>query len=498
MATKQVFLDAAITDIDQYPKLAMLYRSGDPTVTQHLGAIAAMLAMLSQQTEAATMEAFSKTRPATVLADAAMRGIVPRADGVRMQLEISNPGLQAFTLPAGRVVIDSGGNPYALETPVTVEAGQTARVVAQQGFTRTIAHTVTDSMPFYAIEVPVSDDGSYLSTIAVTDTDGPLQWCNHYNNVAAGERVFHVEVDDLQRVYVRLGFDGVVGVQPVQGAQITLTVGYARGNITPDAGSPFALEYVSGPLEAGAQITAYALVQKGQDPISVDVLRNLARFPSVYTDSAVFLGEFEFLVRKRFPTLQFVSVWNEAVEEVARGMSLDNINTLFVACLSDTGTERVLTQPAGQTVPTQMIAEADLTATQQAIKKVILGADDSYKVRFYTPVRSEIAMVVNARVASSYRATDVQAQIADVLLKAYGSDSPASRRGNFRPLYQQVYELLRNNVPALMGGDSDWTLNIADPTGAQRPELWRYVSPQSLTVNVQVTNVVHASWGFNG
>lgn len=497
MATKQDFLDAALVDIDKYPKLAMLYRAGDPTITQHLGAIASMLAMLSQQTEAAVMEVFHKTRPSTVLADAAMRGIVPRADGVRVQLEIHNPGVQAFSLQALRTVIDSGGNPYVLETPVTVEASGTQRVVARQGFTRTIAHRVTNAAPFYAIEVPASDDGSYLSTIEVSDGQGPLKWSNHYNNVMAGDRVYHVEVDDRQRVYVRFGFDGVVGIQPVEGVEITLSISYARGDIVPEAGSPFALEYVNGPLEAGAQITAYAVVQKGQDPIGIDVLRNLARFPSVYQDSAVFLGEFEFLVRKRFPTLQFASVWNEAAEEVVRGMSLDNINTLFVACLSDTGTERVLSQAHGTNTPAQVIPDAELTDTQKAIKQVILTADDSYKVRFYTPVRSEIPMVVNARVASSYRAQDVKAQIIDVLLKAYGSSSPAARRGYFRPLYQQVYELLRTSVPALMGGDSDWTLNIAEPSGAARPELWRYVSAQSLTVNVDTMNVVQPSWGFN-
>lgn len=497
MKTKQDFLEAALANLDDYPKVAMLYRAGDPRVTQHLGAIASMLAMLSQQTEVAVMEVFNKTRPATILADAAMRGIIPRAEGVRVQLKIHNPSIQALSLQAGRTVVDSGGNPYTLETPVTVEARGDKYVVARQGFVRTISHRVTNAEPFYAIEVPASDDDSHLSTIEVSDGQGALAWSNHYNNVMAGDRVYHVEVDDRQRVYVRFGFDGVVGIQPAEGAEITLSIGYARGDMAPEAGSPFALEYVNDPLEAGAKITAYAVVQKGQDPIDIDVLRNLARFPSVYQDSAVFLGEFEFLVRKRFPTLQFASVWNEAAEEAVRGVSLDNINTLFVACLSDAGTERVLSQAHGTSTPAQVIPDAELTDTQKAIKQVILTADDSYKVRFYTAVRSEIPMIVNARVASSYRAQDVKAQIIDVLLKAYGSSSPAARRGHFRPLYQQVYELLRTNVPALMGGDSDWTLNIAEPSGAARPELWRYVSAQSLTVNVDTMNVVQPSWGFN-
>ncbi len=37
---------------------------------------------------------------------------------------------------------------------------------------------------------------------------------DRYVNTFPDDRVFHIEADDRQRVYVRFGFDGVVGVQP--------------------------------------------------------------------------------------------------------------------------------------------------------------------------------------------------------------------------------------------------------------------------------------------
>jgi hypothetical protein len=61
-----------------------------------------------------------------------------------------------------------------------------------------------------------------------------------------------------------------------------------------------------------------ALLIAGQNPMPMSVLRDLARYPSVYDNNAVFLGEFDFLVRRNFPTLQFLSVWNESAEEQAR------------------------------------------------------------------------------------------------------------------------------------------------------------------------------------
>jgi hypothetical protein len=58
-------------------------------------------------------------------------------------------------------------------------------------------------------------------------------------------------------------------------------------------------------------------------------------------------------------------------------MSLDNINTLFVATLSDVGDEPVLEQPTGDIVAPVKIT--DLTQSQQQIKAKILEADDSYQ-----------------------------------------------------------------------------------------------------------------------
>ena len=92
---------------------------------QHLDAMATMLAMFSAQLETAMSEPFEKTRDATVLADAAMRGIVRKATPARVQIRAANKGSNVFAVESGRTVLDSSGLAYRIETPASVPAGGT-------------------------------------------------------------------------------------------------------------------------------------------------------------------------------------------------------------------------------------------------------------------------------------------------------------------------------------------------------------------------------------
>lgn len=496
MLTKADFQRAIRDSISAYPSVAPLYQAGDPRVMQHLDAMATMLSMLSAQVDAAQAEPFEKVRDSTVLADAAMRGIVRKGKPARVRVRAANKGSASFTVETGRALLDSSGLPYRVETPAVVPPGGEATFEAAQVYTRAIPHTVRRAEPFYAIPVPQADDGSFLCGIGVSDAAGEYEYRDRYVNIGVGERVFHVEADDRQQVYVRLGFEGVVGVQPIDGDELMLSVAYTSGNISPEFGSPFSFEYLGSPNESLIELTMDAMLMAGQDPVAMSVLRDLARYPSTYDNNAVFLGEFDYLVRRNFPSLRFLSVWNEAAEEIVRGPSLDNINTLFVACLSQDGGEAVLPEPAiGQPDPQpETVPESELTETQKRIRAAILSADDSYKVRFVTPVRSKIAMSISAVVSTSYVATDVQGVMREVLLQEFGEESAASRRGSNKPLYQRVYALLKARIPALSDGDADLKVSIAEQE-LPRPEVWRFVSQDSLTISVVTANITTPSWG---
>lgn len=496
MLTKSDFQKAIADSIMAHPAVAPLYQAGDPRILQHLDAMATMLAMFSAQIEGAMSEPFEKSRNATILADAAMRGIVRKAVAARVQVVAKNNGNADFSIESGRVVIDSNGLAYRIETAALVPTGGTATFAAIQQTESVISHVVTNSAPFYAIEIPSAPGDSHLCGISVSDSGGEFVYSDRYVNIAPSERVFHVEVDDRQRAYVRFGFEDVVGSQPQNGDQITLKVIYTAGEINPEYESPFSFEYIRSPLESQIELSMSAMLTAGQNPPSIDVLRDLSRYPSVYDNNAVFLGEFDFLVRRNFTNLQFLAVWNESAEEIARGPKLENINTLFVACLSSIGSEPVLheTDPQAPVSP-ELIKDAALTDTQKAIRDTILKADDSYKVRFFTPVRSEIRVKITAIIATSYVASVVRQSIEKAILSEFGEKAAISKHGKNKPLYQRIYVLLRQKIPALAGIGSDLIVSIDDPASiALRPEMWRYVSPTSLLVSVETTNTITPSW----
>lgn len=496
MLTREDFQQAIDDSVARYPAVGALYRARDPRILQHLDAMATMLAMYSSQLEVAQAEPFEKVRDATVLADASMRGLVPKAQPARVSVRLKNVSNTAFSASPGRPLIDASGRPFRIETPVDAGPGDTVTFEAVQLSEKSRSHTVQSSRAFYAVEIELADDDSWLCGLNVADADGVYAHRERYTNTFADERVYHVEADEQQRIYVRFGQDGVVGVQPEEGASISIASYYSLGRIDDfSPGSPMAFDTMQAPTEAQIEMTLQDVLSSGENPPSMRALRELAKYPSIYNHNAVFLGEFDFLVRRHFPSLQFLSVWNEGVEERHRGMSIDNINALFVACLSAQGEEAVLTQEPGEKAEPFEILEEDLTATQRAVREKIHAADDSYRIRFLACVRAPIPVSVSATVATSYDEGVVREQIRQVMLDQFGEQADQSRRGNSTPLYQQIYQILRQRVPALSVGRADLRVDMGDEASDSRPELWRYVSSESLEVAVGAGNVTVPYWG---
>ena len=483
MKTKADFLAIIDQTADRYDQVAALRRSGDPRWFQHQEAMATMLGMLSQQIEIGMMEPFDKVRDATVLADAALKGIIPKATSARLKLKASNANKSAaFSLAAGRRLADANGNMYEDDRPVLVPAAISdtepgvAMVEVIQRTVRTITHTVTESAGFYAIEIPAAADGRMLSEIAVEDSSGSaFRYAPGFTNVNPGDRVYHVEADAYQRLIVKIGLDGLVGYQPFVGEKLTLMLTDSVGDVRPAAGSPFSLEYAYTPADSLIKIEFSELMVAGSNPIGIADLRELCRYPSTYDDSAVYLGEFDFLVRRQFPNLPFLSIWNEQIEEQVRGANVDNINRLFVSFVPPDG--------------------ADGAATFAAVKKIMLTADDSFDVKQVQSIENPISVSVTAQVSRIHDADGVKAQITQAILSEYGSASAMAKRGMVQVQFKRVYDYLRQSIPALQDEGSDFSVVIAPSSIALRPEHWRFVSPGSLTVTIQAADYNIENWG---
>lgn len=493
MLTKDDFKAAIRDTINNYPSVAPFYQAKDPRILQHLEAMATMLALFSAQVETAMTEPFEKARDATVLADASMRGIIPKGTPARASIRVKNGNSQAFTLAVGRVLLDSNGEEWRAETPITIPAQGDGVIEAAQISETTTTHTVTESVPFYAIPVPVNPSGLHLASIGLSDAAGnAFEFRERFVNTLPDERVFHVEADDRQNLFIRLGYRNVVGVQPTDGDIYTLQLGYTAGDVTVSPGQPFTFDYLLSPFDNYITLSAESVLTPGRNPIDITTLRDLCRYPSVYDHSAVYLGEFDFVVRRAHPDLKFLSVWNETIEESVRGASVDNINTLFIACLSASGDEIVLNQGEAPSV----IPEYRLTEPQKSIRRTILAADNSYRVRFYPPVRMALQVEIDAQIPTSYQAHIVRAQITAALLAEFGDVHANSRRGRNIPLYKQIYDLLRQKIPALsLSNRSDARVYIHNQdTVASAPENWIYLEESGLSVTVNPLNVVNSHW----
>lgn len=477
MLLKDDFLRAIRNSISQYPAAALLYQVGDPRLLASLEAIATMFGMLSQQVDQAAAEPFIKSRDATLLADAALKGVLPMATSARFRLTVTNPTDAPYTLVAGRRLIDSNGKVCAVETSATIPTGGTGTVTAVQSQVRAFDHTVADSVAFYGIEIPASEEDSYIAGLSVTRaSDGQLfSYRPAFCNVAPGELVYTVETDEYRRLFVRFGFQDVVGYQPTVGEVFQIAVTESSGDQRPGQGTPFTLEYSVTPADAAVAIKMDALLEVGSEPMDLPTLRDLLRYPSVYDDNSVFLGNFDFLVRRRLPSLQFLSIWNERVEERARGASIDNINKLFVAVIPQDG--------------------ADLVATRQLIEQIIAGADDSYRIAHVDAVDVLIPVTITAYVGTQNDPAVVDNQIRQSVLAEYGSSTPAAKRGLVATQYTRIYDRLRKDVPALRDPGSDLVVDVGTLGGQSLPEARRYVAPASLAVTVLTQSQSPSNWG---
>lgn len=467
MFLKSDFMAALAAAVSSRPAAATAFNAGDPRLMAQIEAAATMLAMLSQQVDVAEVEPFLKSRKGTVLADASLKGVLPLGRPAKVSIAVANSGAVPVSLAVGRGVLDGKGRRYSIEGAATVPAGGSETITALQLMARTVTHTVAGSTPFYAVLVPESPDGAYLAGVDVADADGAFTYTPEFCNVTAGQKVFHVETDEFRRLVVRFGANDaagqVVGHQPANGDVLTITVRECDGPIELGAGAKFALESTTSAAEGDLTLTLAQTLLPGYGPPDDDVLRVLARYPALHDSNAVYLSNFDFLLRRHIPGIEFLAVWNEQAEEISRGPNVLNINKLFVSI---------------------SVPDAAEPATEALVRQVVARADDSYAVVFVPRAEIEVPVAVLAQVAAVHDTGDVEAQIRASLLSLYGKGTTAAAQGLTRTLRMRaLQEGLKADVPALQDQISDFTVTLG-VTPDPLPEQFRYFSAGSISITV--------------
>lgn len=454
---------------------AALYHAGDPRILQIQESMATMFAMLSQQVEVAAMEPFLKSRDATVLADAALKGLIFTATPSTQVIKVTNKNTSDINIQTGRILLDSNGRQYSVIEPKSVVAGEIAEIKATQINTEVQSHQIDESYPFYEVEVEQPTDGSYISGLSVRVNDELFTPAYKFNGVGIGDKVYHVESDEFKRLTIKFGADNYTGYQVQQGDRVSIEKTTTFGDIQNTPNTPFSLQYVQQEEEHQVILEALRLDTAGTDPVDIATLRNLVKYPSLYDTNAVFLGEFDMLLRSKFHNLAFLRVWNEAEEEIARGAKVENINTLFVSFALPEGSSLIK------------------SAVENQIKSVISVADDSYKVRFVEPVIEKVSCSITAVISRMYDSETVIAQIKGLLLSQYGKNAFAAKQGKIEVKHKGIADLIRSSVQAISDQNGDFYVSVS-PFVNRNPEVFRYMDENSIQVIINTESYQNTQW----
>lgn len=489
MATRSDFEIRLAAWLEDYPEIAQLYSAGDPRIRLQMGAMADFLALVSQEMDISTLEPFLKARDRSILADASNKGILPTATAHRHTLTITNSGSTSVTLSAGRVVTDGQGRPWRLLAGATIAGNGTASVTAEQSEQSTVSYTVPTTETFHQVIIPIGD-GLYLAELAVqletAPTPTPYTRAVRWMNVLPGDAAYRVLTDSMRRIIVELGDTDRAGLTATAADDFTFTLLQTYGKIDALKLREAALTTIADANERNLRFVfaSNGVIRAGADPLTMTQMRLLASYPALYDENAVFLGNFDFLVRRHFAARAgFTSVWNEAMHERAYGsVTYAEMNRIQIAIAATNPLE----QTALEDEVAALIGRAD-SLYAGGVKSV---SNPTGRVIRSTVVERAFAITVTARLAGVHDVDTVKAQIKAALLGRYGKGEPAVSRWLPDGInLQEASTILRTTIPAFQDRISDFSLAGEDVSilDKVKPHEWLYLSSASITVNVTRT-----------
>ncbi len=463
--TKNDFYTKAMQSLSSYPALAARVQAGDVTITQQIGAISHMLAELSWQIGVGEVEPWTKARDSMVLAEATAKGIMPYASAPKWSVNIKNNSDVSNTISAGRRLLDNKGKTWVVTDGLTILPGELGAVTVEQRESKVISHEVTIQGNFYQIEIPPLDLDQYLISVDVVRSSDQMKFkkVERFNNVEPNELVYHIGADETMRLWVEFGLAGVAGYIPMVGEKFEIILHYTQGPATLESAAPFSFEYsYNTDVDRQTELFALSMVFSGGLPFSIPEMREMVNFPSLHDENAVFLSEYQFLITRHLSPFVFLSVWNEELEEDIRGANVANINHLFVSFIK---------------------SGADVTEIQARIREIVRIADNSLRVKFVDTAEKTIPMTINLRLSSLHDEESVKAKIRDLILLMYGRNSVFARRGRVRINWQATAKKIKESIVELQDNVSDFSLMVDEDDSKVKPEEFRYVSVESLSIN---------------
>lgn len=477
--TQSDFEKRLVAEIND-PEIIERYSAQDPLVLQQIRSNAAYLSLISQDIDIATLEPFIKTRDRSIIADATNKGILPTAIAAQHIIIIVNNGKETVNLTQGRMIEDNQGRPWRLLQSATITTDSSVEVRVEQSEYREISYTPPMIEPFHKFEVKLNDD-LYLANISLRDDNSPNP--NNYEikprwmNVAPLENVINVTTDSYKRIYIEFGDDDKAGC--TVSTNKTYTVGilesYGEVDISQLSNASLIDTYTNDEQRISLKFKKSGLLKSGVSPLTVNQLRVMASYPSLYDENAVFLGNFDYLVRRKFISrTNFIAVWNEQIQEKYFGVTWKDINHLNI-CISAKNS-----------------GEQDLIVEE--IKQLISRSDSLYdnRVNVHEVVEKSFVIAITGRVAAVHDIDSVKAQITGLLVEKYGKGALSASRWLLNGFnIQEVAKLLKDNIPAFQDKIHDFSITV--PKVIYKPNEWIYMSNIDISLE-RTAEVLEASW----
>lgn len=462
-----------LINLQDYPEIALRYQNGDPRVVAALQAQAGMIADQSTDIDLAKIEPFIKSNVRTILSDATNKGILPIATPCQHLLEVENKGTTALTISAGRYIDDVQGRTWRLLQTANAAAGQTVTVQVEQSQLRTVDYQVIFSEAFLQVELEIQED-LHLCGIRVFDgANNTYTYRPRWLNSPAGEYAYNLKTDTMRKITAEFGDSLRCGTTAQANTVLSFELMECDGAIDTSQLREASLQEIASNAETKAQLKfkTGGLVRSGTDPLSIEQLRLLSSYPT-HDQNAVFLGDFDYVVRKAFMArCNYLTVWNEALQDKYYNTTFDDINHLQLAFTAKNA------------------SEAPQLATE--IKRFIGEIDSLYKDRVNQRAVEQrfFRITIDAKLAPVHNEDTVKEQIYTLLLARYGRESLASSyflADGFNT--QEIANAIKTNISAFQDHISDFSIAIEDlAKNPIKPHQWAFMDRSSITLSIKRT-----------
>ena len=472
---RRKILSSIDSHLNDYPEVAERWRAGDPTVRAMMTSIVETVLWLSRDNAVNITEPFIKSKQSTIIADAINKGILPVATPCQHMLTIENNGSEKVSLSQGRLIEDGTGRQWRLMSSITLAEGETKKVLAEQSTINYIETTIPVSESFYRLDISTTD-GAYFSGLSVVNATLGVtyQYTPKFMNAGVGQSVYTLQSHNLEDITIVFGDSERAGatVQAGDTFEIAITQSYGYVDQTSLSSAALSEIYATEESKLNMYFKAGELVRAGADPLSVAQMRLLASYPSMYDHNAVFMGNFDFLVRKHFmQRFDYMAIWNETINEKHYGASLDAINHLFLTVVAKNKIEQ--------------------KALVEDIKKLAANADSLLdgKIKVKAVKERPYQITITGRLATVHDMDAVKTQIKELLLESFGKGSLSSSYHSPDGFNKQEIAIkIRNDITAFQDRISDFSILTEDTVeNPIKPHEWAYMTEESIKIDMTRT-----------